>query len=260
MKHRKTQCFTLLCSLLLLTACRGTDALVQSGHPTAPTGSEQERPVETEDQAYGSWQEAYAEAVASIEKRIESLPSYAQCTAKGSLYDLNEDGIDELVIVYPNGEDALSCALWTFSDGRLVQLADEDTASLAGVGAGGINVVQFEGEKYFCTWASNSTPWDEERGLWCYDCFLWPYPEDLEAMPYLFPQYTFEFRYFTSDGGSYIFPDVFSCVQDMAPLSFDRMIFLKDIFLDHPLERLCDSYESVGMTLDELSSRLAYWL
>ena len=79
-------------------------------------------------------------------------------------------------------------------------------------------------------------------------------------MPYLFPQYTFEFRYFTSDGGSHIFPDVFSCVQDMAPLSFDRMIFLKDIFLDHPLERLCDSYESVGMTLDELSSRLAYWL
>ena len=260
MKHRKKQCLTLLCALCLLTACRGSDTPVQSGHPTAPTGSEQERPLETGDQAYGSWQEAYASVVTRIEEQIKDLSSYAQRTTKGALYDLNEDGVEELVIIYPNGEEELSYALWTFSDGHLIQLADENTASLAGVGAGGINVVQFEGENYFCTWASNSTPWDEERGRWCYDCFLWPYPEDLEAMPYLFPQYTFEFRYFTSDGGSHIFSDVFSCVQDMAPLSFDQMISLKEIFLDHPLKRLCDSYESVGMTLDELFSHLADWL
>lgn len=76
-------------------------------------------------------------------------------------------------------------------------------------------------------------------------------------MPYLFPQETFEFRYFTSDGGNTIFSDAFSCVQNTAPLSFDQMISLKETFLDHPLERLCDSYEPVGMTLDELSTYLA---
>lgn len=257
MKYRKIQYLTSLCALLLLTACSESGASVQAGNLTASISSRQEKPIEAADQIYSSWQEAYASAVASIEKQIEDLSSYAQCLTKCSLYDLNEDGIDELVIVYPNGEDALSCALWTFSDEHLIQLADMNTATLAGFGAGGINVVQFEGEKYFCTWASNSSPWDEERGLWYYDCFLWPYPEDLDKTPYLFPQYTFEFRYFTGDGGSPIFSDAFSCIQNMAPLSFDQMISMKEIFLDHPLERLCDSYEPVGMTLDELSAHLA---
>ena len=257
MKHRKVPYLTFLCALTLLTACSGPSAPVQSDNSAASIGSGQSEPMRAEDQVYGSLQAAYASAITSIEEQIEDFSSYTQSLTKGSLYDLNEDGIDELVIVYPNEEDSLSCAFWTFSEGRLIQLSDQNTASLAGSGAGGINVVQFEGEKFFCTWASNSTPWDEGRGLWYYDCFLWPYPDDLDKTPYLFPQYTFEFRYFSGDGGNHIFSDAFSCVQNTAPLSFDQMIGLKEIFLDHPLERLCDSYESVGMTLDELSSHLA---
>lgn len=256
MKCRKLQNLTLFCIIVLLTSCGGPGTPVQAGNSDVSIASEQEKTEEAEDRVYGSWQEAYASAAAGIEEQMADLSSYAQRMAKGSLYDLNEDGINEMVIVYPNGEDALSCALWTFSDGHLIQLADENTASLAGFGAGGINVVQFEGEKYFCTWASNAAPWDEERGIWYYDCFLWPYPEDLGQTPYLFPQDTFEFRYFTGDDGGHIFSDAFSCVQNTAPLSFDQMLSLKEILLDHPLERLCDSYEPVGMTLDELSDHL----
>ena len=257
MTHRKAQWLTLFCTLLLLTACSEPSTSSQSVDSTTSIGSQQVKTLADEDHVYGSWQEAYASAVANIEERIEGLSSYSQRMAKGSLYDLNEDGIDELVIIYPNKDDALSCAMWTFSDGHLVELMDQNTASFAGAGACGINVVQFEGEKYFCTLASNSSPWDEERGLFYYDCFLWPYPQDLAQMPYLFPQETFEFRYFTSDGGNTIFSDAFSCVQNTAPLSFDQMISLKVSVLDHPLERLRDSYEPVGMTLDELSTYLA---
>ena len=93
MKYRKIQYLTSLCALLLLTACSESGASVQAGNLTASISSRQEKPIEAADQIYSSWQEAYASAVASIEKQIEDLSSYAQRLTKCSLYDLNEDGI-----------------------------------------------------------------------------------------------------------------------------------------------------------------------
>lgn len=88
-----------------------------------------------------------------------------------------------------------------------------------------------------------------------YDCFLWEYPNSIEdfKFPFRWPTHTYEFRYFLTEDNK-VRSDAFSFVQDDSiALTIDDFKGLKDILLDHPVQRLCeaDIIHSEGLTFDQ---------
>lgn len=110
----------------------------------------------------------YAEVTEPLEVQPDFVKAYLQIIqdlqaadqspdfSKGRLYDMNDDGIPELVLTYvataPEYVSAIEvCDLYTFRKGRVVKLMDQEPLSLHDVGGnvGGFAFIKLDGEKCF---------------------------------------------------------------------------------------------------------------
>ncbi len=202
-----------------------------------------------------SYHEAYLDILSEIQDEEYRPYQNSRTVGRACLYDLDENGQDELLYIYEREADILCCAVWTFDNGTPVLVLEDDLADLAGIGTGGINLVEYDGKQYICGWAYNSAPWEPGEANMYYDCFLWEYPNSIEdfKFPFRWPTHTYEFRYFLTEDNK-VRSDAFSFVQDDSiALTIDDFKGLKDILLDHPVQRLCeaDIIHSEGLTFDQ---------
>lgn len=114
----------------------------------------------------------YQEILKSISLKCEDVDSY-QSDQLGTLYDINHDGQDELVLLYEYPDAYITFEIWTLQDNVAVQLAAiSDLPSIAGNGIGGIHVVQYEGDEYVCFWLRNNES-NPPGVVITFDCSLW---------------------------------------------------------------------------------------
>lgn len=208
---------------------------------------------------YKDYKAAYRDVMAGVQEKQKEF-SPAQDPGRACLYDIDGDGQDELICVYVGGAETLYCAAWTFQDGKPVLLLDDELASMADVGTGGVNLVEYEGARYICAWASNSEPWEPGEVNMYYNCFLWEYPAASAEFepPFKYPSHIFAFRYYLTENND-IRSDAFSFLQDdRIALSIETFKELKGIFLDAPVQALCeaDTIHGRGLTFDEMLSSL----
>lgn len=251
-------CIVCALVMVMLTSCQASASGGQG--PSNDTGVVSMEKIETSSiKSYKNYQETYRDVVTELKEKQKEI-SPAQDIGRACLYDVDGNGQDELICVYVDGADTLYCAVWTFDDGKPVLLVDDELASLAGVGTGGINLVEFEDTQYICGWASNSEPWEPGEANMYYNCFLWEYPAanaEFEP-PFQYPSHTFAFRYYLTEDGD-IRSDAFSFLQDdRIALSIETFKELKSIFLDAPAQALCeaDIIHGNGLTFDEMLSSL----
>lgn len=241
-----------------LSSCQVNSPADQNERDQKDALSSQE-PNFSDDKVYATYQDAYQEIVLELQKKQNELCPVGD-PSRTCLYDMDNNGQDELFCVYVGDIDTLYCAVWTFEEGRPVLLIENKLASMAGIGTGGVNIVEYEGTQYICGWAYNSAPWDPGEANMYYDCFLWEYPSsdsyDEESLNW--PAFTFNFRYYLKENGN-IRSDAFSFLEDgHIALPISKFEELKDIFLDNPVQPLCeaDIIHSVGLSFDEMFESL----
>lgn len=245
--------------LLFLASCGSN--VEEGGEVVTPPGSQAasaEAPSDPDDKA------AYLEIIQREENDLEDHDFYGSLRniGRAALYGIDGDGQDELVYVCQKSQDMLHCSIWSFENGSPVLIVDSELASTAGAGTGGVNVVEYEGKRYFCGWAYNSAPWDLNEANIYYDCFLWEYPNSSPylTLPYESPEHIFRFRYYTGEGNE-IRTDAFSFVKDdHIALSIDEFKVIKDQLIDHPVQKLCkaDILHAEGLSFEELKEQLEY--
>lgn len=251
-------CIVCVLVIAMLTSCRASASGGQ-GQSNDTGGVSVGKTEISSAESYKSYQEAYRDVMTDMKEKQKEF-SFAQDIGRACLCDIDGNGQDELICVYVGGADALYCAVWTFHDGKPVLLVDDELASMAGVGTGGINLVEFEDAQYICGWASNSEPWEPGEANMYYNCFLWEYPAanaELEP-PFQCPSHTFAFRYYLMEDGD-IRSNAFSFLQDdRIALSIETFKELKSIFLDAPVQAICEAgvIHGSGLTFDEMLSSL----
>lgn len=244
-----------LCIILLLTSCQMEHS--DRGKNSAPPET---NPIEPKVIVYENYNEAYRAIIEQEMERQAEADFYGHLRSLGraNLYDCDGDGQDELMYVNQGPLDVLYVSLWTFKNGAPVLLLDEPLGTLTGIGTGGINIVEYEGLRYLCGWAYNSAPWETGEANMYYDCFLWEYPDPDFEPPYTKPSHTFGFRYFLGENGE-IREDAFSFLEDnYIARSIQDFRELKNLFIDHPLQVLCeaDIIQSIGLSFEEIIAKL----
>ena len=102
--------------------------------------------------------------IPAVLNAIEDAQSFAWGNGYGTLFDIDGNGIEELIMVYSvnmetddgYGLSAKACSLYTMSNGNAIQLIDKEILfAEAGGPSGCVAVVELEGNRYFAITAEN---------------------------------------------------------------------------------------------------------
>lgn len=115
----------------------------------------------------------------AVEQAIEDNQNYGWGSGYGALYDIDGNGIEELIMVYSinaeiddeYGFPAKACSLYTMSNGKAVQLIDKKILfTEVGGPSGHVAVVKHDGNVYFATTSENGemvgSGYSNRRGSW----------------------------------------------------------------------------------------------
>lgn len=136
--RKQLMCMLMLLGILLtLSGCRGhLDEQVTEQDPASDV--------------------SYVQVLESVEEKILYTGGDAE-DSQAMLYDLNGDGVEELLLSYLYGSESVAFEVWTMSDEMPVQLcAVTDMGSLAGDGSYGMSLAEDDGHKTLCLWYQNS--------------------------------------------------------------------------------------------------------
>ena len=112
---------------------------------------------------------AYADVV---KRAIKENSKYDWVPAYGALYDIDKNGVEELLLCYymdvdPGSEFwsvSVVCDVYTISGGQAVPLLDQEVLYLdAGGPWGYVGVVKKDGETYLATTSSNGSVWGDQE-------------------------------------------------------------------------------------------------
>lgn len=130
---------------LLLTACGGETAQMPEQEkntvPAEEPAQTQEQPEMPKEPVYADWQVAYADFLEELAERVKVLrdtdrPDYDPNTvdlevgeASGTyvLYDIDKDGVPELLLRYGLGEAGYHTTVYGYRDGAVAELGDVAT-------------------------------------------------------------------------------------------------------------------------------------
>jgi len=77
--------------------------------------------------------------------------------ARGTFYDLDGDGSEELFFCYEGPETHVGVDVWTMEGGQAVRLIDHTRLGpMAGSGTGGIQLARYQGKDWLCCWSVNT--------------------------------------------------------------------------------------------------------
>ena len=97
----------------------------------------------------------YGEILQAVEEKL-SLIDRSGADGRCLLWDINGDGVEELLLCYEYPRDCAAMEIWTQADGQAIQLAAvSDLGSLAGAGTCGISLSTWNEEPAVCFWMVN---------------------------------------------------------------------------------------------------------
>ena len=99
---------------------------------------------------------SYVQVLESVAEKIRYTGGDVE-DSQALLYDLNGDGVEELLVSYLYGGETVAFEVWAMSDELPVQLcAVTDMGSLGGAGSYGMSLADDDGHKTLCLWYQNS--------------------------------------------------------------------------------------------------------
>lgn len=189
---------------------------------------------------------SYVQVLGSVEEKIRYTGGDV-ADSQALLYDLNGDGVEELLLCYLCGGESVAFEVWTTSDEMPVQLcAVTDMGSLAGAGSYGMSLADDDGHKTLCLWYQNSEespPGSTEKysmSLWEIGESVFPYGSQRLGWTIYRTESDSELKNFYGSG-SYGLEDCEALIEK---------------WIDAPEEQLAGSGAADGLTVQALLEQL----
>lgn len=245
---------SLLLSLIILTSCAAKSVPTASPSKTATASSAPSKsPVVTQtpkatvkptskqsfkltNEAANAFLKIISNVIVQSEKSSYA-EEFKQATVdewySGTLFDLDSDGQDELIMVYPTDDGKYYYyEIYTYKFGNSILLKKDKLFTNAGGPLGGLSIVNYNNEKYLCVWNVDAHSADTSiYTVYKYELFTYKNSALLSA-------HKFDFTYLETKDKRLPLDKKPGVLKDGKEIPFEEFIKTQDAF-ENPVNVLC---------------------